>query len=99
MGPNAAGARRQAAASSEHFAFMPGISAARLNQSLAIACDPVAMRVNLTILAFVAGMIVAFDYFALNARYIHWLLRSAEETGTQFKDDVNDFVGRHVRHT
>jgi hypothetical protein len=57
------------------------------------------MRVNLTILAFVIGMIVAFDYFALNARYVHWLLRSAEETGTQFKDDVNDFVGRHVRRT
>jgi hypothetical protein len=57
------------------------------------------MRVYVTIFAFVVGMIVGFDYFALNGRNTHWLLRGAEETGAQFKDEVNDFVSRHVRRT
>jgi hypothetical protein len=54
------------------------------------------MRSNITMLTFVLVILFTFDYFALDGRIFDWLLRTAQDTGSQWKSDVDDILSRRL---
>jgi hypothetical protein len=56
------------------------------------------MRSNLTMLSFVVVILFTFDYFALDGRVLGWVLRTVQDTGIEWKNDVDMLIDRHLRH-
>jgi hypothetical protein len=53
------------------------------------------MRSNMTMFTFVLVILFTFDYFAMDGRLLDWLLRTAQDTGLQWKSGVTDILGRY----
>jgi hypothetical protein len=55
------------------------------------------MRSNVATFAFVLVILVTFDYFAMNGRILNWVAQTAEETGADWKSDIDGMIGHYLR--